>query len=457
MRIVIAGTGYVGLVSGTCLAAKGHNVICIDIKPSIVANINKAIPPIYEEGLEALLQQVITSGHLKAGVDLQVALTDAEGVIIAVGTPNNTQGTIDLTYVLACAREIGAYIKKVDRFLPVIVKSTVVPGTTDTAIKNEIEQASGKKLGQFGLGMNPEFLREGKAVSDFMEPDRIVLGYEDEGTLAFLQALYAPWGCEKLAVNTRTAELIKYTNNALLATQISAVNEIANLAAAMGGIDVQDVMRGVYLDKRWNPSIDGQRVNPEILAYLVPGCGFGGSCFPKDVQALHAHGDQLGLPMAMMKAVLSVNDTQPLEVIAGLKKVVGDLAGQRCLVLGLAFKPETDDVRESASLRIISALLDHKAQVSAHDPVAVKNFATALGPRSNGITYVSDWKSAAATAEVIIIATKWPEYSALSTLGLQGKIIFDARRLLKKEDLPFARYLSIGYNGHATRSPLKVR
>lgn len=442
MRITIVGTGYVGLVSGVCLAAKGHNVICVDINERIVNSLNNAVPTIYELGLESLLKETISAGRFKATTDLQAALADSDGVVVAVGTPSEN-GIIDLTYVRAVSRQIGDFIKTFGGILPVVVKSTVVPGTTDTVVRQEIEAASGKKHGAFGLGMNPEFLREGNAVTDFMEPDRIVLGHEDPHTLAFLQGLYAPWSCEKLCVNTRTAEMIKYSNNSLLAVQISAVNELANVAAALGGIDVLDVMKGVHLDKRWNPIIDGKRVNPEILSYLIPGCGFGGSCFPKDVQALRSQGAQMGLPMSMLNAVLSINEAQPLEVVSILEREMGSLKGRSCLLLGLAFKPDTDDVRESASLPIVRSLVEKEVALTAHDPIATENFQNVSGEVN--ISYCPDWKAALSNSEIVIIATKWAEYKDLEGMDLSGKIIFDARRLLDSKSLSKnTRYLSIG-------------
>lgn len=443
MRLAVIGTGYVGLVSGVCLAAKGHEVVCVDINPSVVEQLNRGKPHIYEQGLEYLLGEVLAAGRFRATADLDAALAQSDGVMLAVGTPSEN-GVIDLDFVRAAARQIGAFLKAHDRFLPIIVKSTVVPGTTDGVVREELEAASGKRLGQFGLGMNPEFLREGNAITDFIEPDRIVLGYEDNETRNFLEALYAPWDCDKLYVNSRTAELIKYSNNALLAVQISAVNEIANLAARLGGIDILDVMNGVHLDKRWNPISGGRRSNPEILSYLVPGCGFGGSCFPKDVQALRSHGEQLGLPMQMLNAVLSVNESQPMEALRILRQDAGDLSGRRCLVLGLAFKPDTDDVRETASLRLISGLLDHGAAVTAHDPIATDNFKRLLGARCGEVAFCGDWRQQALLSDIIVVATKWSEYADLAQLGLRGKIIMDARRLLSPRDVHPNRYLSIG-------------
>lgn len=443
MHVTIIGTGYVGLVSGVCLASKGHQVICVDTDISIVEGLNKAIPHIFEQGLEELLRQVVSSGRFHATNDLQAALTEADGALIAVGTPSE-HGVIDLSYVLQVAREIGQFLKSSDRFLPIVVKSTVIPGTTDTVLRREIEKASGKTLGAFGLGMNPEFLREGVAVDNFMNPDRIVFGYEDEKTLNFQKELYASWECDKVAVNSRTAELTKYVSNSLLAVQISAVNEMANFAAALGGVDILEVLKGVHLDKRLNPIVAGKRVEPELLTYLIPGCGFGGSCFPKDVQALQSQGEQFGLPMAMLNAVLSVNEAQPLEVVAILERELGSLGGRKCLVLGLAFKPDTDDVRESASLRIVAGLLERGASVSAHDPVATENFKRTFGAQSKAVAFCEDWTAAIADAEIIIIATKWQEYCALIEHNLAGKAVFDARRLIPRERLSGARYLTIG-------------
>lgn len=448
MKLAVVGTGYVGLVSGVCLAARGHDVTCVDLNPSIVERLNRAEPTIHERGLPALLAEVHGAGNFRATTQLTQALEGAESVLLAVGTPSEN-GVIDLKYIRAAAREIGSVLRDRDEYLSVIVKSTVVPGTTDTVVREEIEAASGRKLGEgFGLGMNPEFLREGEAIEDFMEPDRIVFGHEDATTLAHLRALYAPWDVDKLEVNTRTAEMIKYANNCLLATQISAVNEIANLAAAVGGIDAMDVMAGVHLDKRWNPILEAGRntgrANPKILTYLIPGCGFGGSCFPKDVQALRSQGEAAGLKMEMLNAVLSVNETQPGQVRRILEMEVGALAGKRVLLLGLAFKPETDDVRESASLSIAADLLDAGAHVTAHDPIATENFIRAFADRSDEITFTEDWRAAMAQAEIVVIATRWSDYAAVGENLGPDQILFDARRLVPPTVAMAGTYLTIG-------------
>lgn len=443
MKLVVVGTGYVGLISGVCLAAKGHDVACIDINPAVVDMLNAGRPHIHERGLEPLLEEVLRKRAFRASSNLHAAMDGAELVLVAVGTPSEN-GAIDLSYVKTAVGQIGAYLKTANRHVSVVIKSTVVPGTTDTFVRAELVRSSGLPPSRFGLGMNPEFLREGEAIEDFMAPDRIVFGHEDVETLERLEALYAPWDCDKLAVNTRTAELIKYANNAILATQISAMNEIANLSAAIGGVDMMDVVKGVSLDKRWSPIVGEGRVTPGVISYLTPGCGFGGSCFPKDVQALRTQGVREGLPMRMLNAVLSVNEAQPRQVADIIERDAGSIASKRVLLLGLAFKPDTDDVRESASLRIAADLVGRGAHVVAHDPIAIDNFQKAIGPLATEIAFTREWRAEIAAAEIIIVATRWGEYRALADAALNGKIVFDARRLFAPSTLEGARYLTIG-------------
>ena len=448
MRVAIIGSGYVGLISGVCLASKGHKVICVDTQLEIVEALNSARPHIYEKGLQPLLESVLKSGFFHATADMDFALSESEVVIVAVGTPSHN-GIINLDYIQDVSNQIGSFLKRTRKFLSVVIKSTVVPGTTDTIVRKEIEKASGKTFPDFGLGMNPEFLREGEAIADFMDPDRIVIGYEDQRTLTLLEELYAPWKCNKIRVNTRTAELIKYANNTLLATQISAINEIANLAAKIGGIDIMDVVEGIHLDKRWNPIFENKRLSPLILSYLIPGCGFGGSCFPKDVQALRAHGIQHGITMKLLDAVLDINEEQPHQVLKILLQELGTIYGQKILVLGLAFKPETDDVRESSSIKIVRDMLDNGAELFLHDPIAVDNFKKLITFSSDNLIFVKDWKNYLSMANIIIIATKWSEYYDLVSYDLRNKVIFDARRMFSPEKCNGAKYLAIGLRSHS--------
>ncbi|MGY4473566.1 UDP-glucose dehydrogenase family protein [Bradyrhizobium sp. USDA 3364] len=433
MRIAIVGSGYVGLVSGVCLAANGHDVTCVDLRNDVVAQLNVGVPHIHERGLPELLKSVLASARFRATTDLHASLETAEIALIAVGTPSEN-GAIDLSAVRQCARQIGAYLATIPHHLSVVVKSTVIPGTTDTMVRQELKHSSGKKLGTFGLGMNPEFLREGEAIEDFMEPDRIVIGQEDERTP----------NRDKVRVNSRTAEMIKYANNAILATQISIVNELANLCAAVDGVDALDVMRGVHLDKRWSPITPLGRLAPQILTYLVPGCGFGGSCFPKDVEALRTHGESLGFPMNMLNAVLDVNAAQPGQIVSTLERKCGPLFGRRILVLGLSFKPDTDDIRESASIKIVRDLLRVEADVKCYDPLAMENFKFAIGIAANRIRFSSNWRREVEWAEIVIIATRTQEYGELASLCVAGKTVFDARRLISAAALLTADYLPLG-------------
>ena len=304
MRVSIIGAGYVGLVTGVCLAEKGHQVFCVDKDPQKVDNINNAISPIYEEGLEELLQRNVNR-TFRATVDIYESILGSNITLIAVGTPFDGN-QIDLTQVREVSVQIGRALKDKTDFHAVIVKSTVVPGTTDEVVLPNLEKTSGKKAGlEFGVGMNPEFLTEGQAVADFMNPDRIVLGANDDNSMLHLERLYDAFdGIPKLKTNSKTAEMIKYASNAMLATQISFANEIAKLCSTLGGVDVVDVMKGVHLSNYLRPTaLDGSRIQAPISSFLEAGCGFGGSCLPKDVKALIVHGERAGSPMHSRSAV----------------------------------------------------------------------------------------------------------------------------------------------------------
>lgn len=457
MNLTVIGTGYVGLVSGVCLASRGHRVTCVDKRPEVVDKINRAEPPIHEDGLPELLkQEVQVAGRLRATIQLAEALENADLILLAVGTPSDAEGKMDVRFLEAAVKEVGNWFRTTGRQIPLVVKSTVLPGTTDTLVAGWLAEASGLSKEQLQLGMNPEFLREGQAVGDFLNPDRIVLGATDSVTATRLSELYASWDCDKLETNPRTAEMIKYANNALLALQISAANELANLATAIGGVDIAEVMQGVYLDHRWNPLWDANqtassstpaRANPKILTYLKPGCGFGGSCFPKDVSALKNRGQELGLPMHVFEAVLQVNRLQPAEVIRLLERAVGDQwSNLKIGVLGMAFKPGTDDIRESASLVIVQELLNAQASVSAHDPVALEPSKAYFS--GSDVVWQNDWQRIAEESDVLIVATAWEDYRELPGL-LQNspqKVVVDPRRFFQPDQFPNHRYYSIGLN-----------
>ena len=445
MKLAILGTGYVGLVSGVCLASVGHRVTCFDINESAINDLNQGISPIYEPGLDELLD--LHTDNLLFKVLNHVnerSIMDFDAVLVAVGTPT-VNGRADLSQIESVARMLGQQIRLSSKFISIIIKSTVLPGTTDTFFKKIVEEESGKKLGDFGLGMNPEFLREGNAVEDFLAPDRIVFGYEDSATLSRLCDIYKPWDCDKLEVNSRSAEMMKYVNNALLATLISTVNEYSNIARAITNIDFEKVMHGVQLDNRWSPvDNNGVRVRPKIIDYLSAGCGYGGSCFPKDVAAISSLASDLSITAPLLSAVISVNEKQPRVVIDILKKEVVDLSSKAVLLLGLAFKPNTDDVRESVSLKLLSELSVQAKKVYAHDPIAIPNAKKSLNFDQN-IEYTSNWRDKLVDVDVVVIATNWPEYRDLSEYldSLEGKTVFDTRSLISASEVPNTQYLSV--------------
>lgn len=444
MKISVVGTGYVGLVSGVCLAEKGHDVTCVDNSLEKVEKINRGMSPIYEEGLDTLLKNNIGVG-LKATSDLESAIVNSDITLIAVGTPFDGD-EIDLQYIRQVAQEIGSALKNKSGYHVVVVKSTVVPGTTDDVVLPIIEEFSGLTAGKdFGVGMNPEFLREGTAIKDFMNPDRIVLGGIDDKSREALGRVYELFpNVDTLKVNNKTAEMIKYTSNSLLATLISFSNEIGNLCASLGDIDAIDVMRGVHQDKRVSPILgDGQRITPGITAYLEAGCGFGGSCFPKDVKALIAHGEKAGQAMSLLKTVISVNKVQPDQVLQYLGRHFPDLEEVRVAILGLAFKPGTDDMRESPAIPIVQELISAGANITAYDPVAQEEAKKIFGIKA--INYHGSVEDTVRNAQAILLLTRWDEFKGLPEVLAKLKsspVIVDGRRMLSKNCV--ARYEGIG-------------
>jgi len=444
MKISVAGTGYVGLVSGVCLADLGHEVICIDIDQEKVDQINRGESPIYEKGLEVMMQKNL-GGRLKAGYDLHQAVLETDLTLIAVGTPFDGE-LIDLGYIKAVSAQIGQALAEKNDYHMVVVKSTVVPGTTEDVVLPVLEKASGKIAGEeFGVGMNPEFLKEGEAIQDFMNPDRIVLGGIDQRSIGCLAELYSVFeNVDKLETSCRTAEMIKYTANSLLATLISFSNEMANLCAAIGGVDIKDVMAGVHLDRRLSPILkNGERITPAITTYIEAGCGFGGSCFPKDVKALVAYGRTHDEPMRLLESVIDINENQPYKMLALLNDQFKNLNGVKIAILGLAFKPGSDDMRESPAIPIIQSILDQKGRIVAFDPVA-KHEAVKLFPE-DVVSYSESLNDAINNVDVIMIITHWPEFGALP--GLLARIVdtpfvIDGRRMLDKHSIK--RYTGIG-------------
>jgi len=407
MNLAIIGTGYVGLVTGVCFAKLGHHVTCVDIDQEKIRKINNGVSPIFEEGLDNLL--LTNKDKIAATADYSSALQKSDITFLCVGTPSMKNGTIDLSYLKEATKQIATILKNKNSWHLVVVKSTVLPGTTHNIVLPLLEQYSGKKVGiDIGLAMNPEFLKEGVAIKDFLEPDRIVIGSNDERSRITLRELYKNFSCPIIATSLSAAEMIKYASNAFLATKISFINEIGNLCKKLG-IDTYDVATGMGLDKRIG------------RPFLDSGIGWGGSCFPKDVDALIAWAKEIKESTRIIESTKAVNTDQPLRLVEILKKHIPKLKGKTIGVLGLAFKPNTDDIRESRAIPIIKELLRNGAHIKAYDPQAIDNFKT-LYPQ---IQYCSS-ASEVLTADAILITTKWKEFT---TLNYQGKIVIDGRRL----------------------------
>jgi UDPglucose 6-dehydrogenase len=412
MEISIIGGGYVGTVTGICLAELGNNVTIVDIDIEKIDKINNGIPPIYEPGLQEILEK--NSEKIHATKKLHSAVMNTDISFICVGTPSGNDGSIDLKYIESAAADIGKALRKKERFHVIIVKSTVIPGTCDTVVVPCIARNSGKvrDIG-FAVCSNPEFLREGRAVYDFHHPDRIIIGSENIECLKILRQLYSGFDCPFIECSIKTAEMIKYVSNAFLALKISYANEIGNLCKVMG-IDSYDVFKGVGLDNRIGP------------LFFNAGLGFGGSCFPKDVKALQSLAKSYKITPILLNAVLQVNSEQPGKMISLLEQHLS-LDNKKIGVLGLAFKPDTDDIREAKSIEIVTSLLAKGARVIAYDPMAVSNFKK-LFP---GITYTNSAEELVVITDALVIVTEWPEFEKLN---YKGKIVIDGRRIIKAKE-----------------------
>ncbi len=414
MKVSIVGTGYVGLVTGVCLAELGHDVVCVDVARDRVEKINQGVPPIYEERLEEMLREGLRLGRLKATTDLGGAVRETELSLICVGTPSGLLDYIDLKYVEEVSKEIGTVLKGKDAYHVVVVKSTVVPGTTEHVVMPLLERHSGKKAGKdFGVCMNPEFLREGRAIDDYMHPDRIVVGGIDGRSTEKLLELYKGFDCPILKTNPKTAEMVKYATNSFLVTKISFINEIGNICKSLG-IDVYEVAKGVGMDSRISPH------------FLNAGIGFGGSCFPKDVKALVGKAKEVYYRPILLNAALEVNEAQPLRLVELLEHRAGPLEGVDVVVLGLAFKPGTDDMREAPAIKIVHSLLKRGAKVHVTDPKALGEARKIFGDHER-LEYCLTAQEAVARGRYVLIVTEWPEFRIKDLY--RGKVVLDGRRV----------------------------
>jgi UDPglucose 6-dehydrogenase len=430
MRIAMIGTGYVGLVSGACFADFGHRVTCVDKDSAKIDGLNAGRMPIWEPGLEALVKANAERGRLTFTTDLASAVAGAGAVFIAVGTPaRRGDGHADLTFVFDAVREIARVIEP---GTVVVTKSTVPVGTGDRI--EEILREEG--VSDVSVASNPEFLREGAAIADFKHPDRIVVGAEDERAQEALREIYRPLFLNRapiLITGRRTAELTKYAANAFLAVKISFINEIADLCEAVDA-DVQDVARGIGLDNRIGPK------------FLHAGPGYGGSCFPKDTLALLQTADKFGVDQRIVRTTVEVNDERKEKMVDRVERAVGDLGGKRVAVLGLAFKPNTDDMREAPSIPLVNGLVERGASVSAFDPVARHQAEQVL----SNVDFADDAYAAADGADALVIVTEWDEFRALDLERiaglLRGKVLVDLRNVYDRADAEEAglAYLGVG-------------
>ncbi len=438
-RISVVGTGYVGLSTAVGFAGKGYCVITSTHELEKASLVNKGIPPFHEPGLAESLARVVKDGNLKCVVGREEAILNTDVTFLAVGTPSQSDGSIELQLIESSAHEIGEAIKKKNSYHLLVVKSTVVPGTTENVVKTALEKSSGKKCGvDFGLCMSPEFLRQGFALFDTMNPDRIVIGGYDQKSGDTLEALYREFYAEKTPPIIRTqlssAELIKYASNAFLATKISFINTIANMCEKIPGADVTQVAKAMGLDKRIGP------------LFLNAGLGYGGSCFPKDVKALIAYSKKLGYEPELLENVEKINATQPLKAVELSEKLLGDLKGKNVAILGLAFKPDTDDMRETRAIPIINQLLKKQAKITAYDPVAIPKAKTILKDK---IKYAKSIKECLKNSDICILVTEWDEFTKLTPedfiQNMHQAILIDGRRIYDpKEFSQKIRFEAIG-------------
>jgi UDPglucose 6-dehydrogenase len=437
VRLAIFGTGYVGTVTGTCFADLGNHVTCVDVSEQRIARLRTGDPVIYEPGLAELLRKNLGAGRLEFTTDATAAVASADVIFICVGTPPRSTGEADLSYVQAVARTIGKHM----RGYKIVINKSTVPVGTYALVQRAVREAQEGPEVAFDVVSNPEFLREGSAVADSQNPDRVVIGVESERARAVLETLYRPVvraGQTIMFTTIPSAEMIKYASNAMLATRISFMNEISHLCESMGA-DVKEVARGMGLDRRIGP------------LFLDAGCGYGGSCFPKDVKALAHLLEQQGLTSTLLQAVTYINERQKMTVVQKLKRFLPALDGATVAIWGLAFKPRTDDIREAPAITVIEELLRGYATVRAYDPEAVENTRRVF-PDASRVYFAKSAYEALEGADALVILTDWDEFRAPDLLrmkeSMRRPIIVDGRNILDPRDMKFMGF-SYGSMGRA--------
>ena len=436
LKLAILGMGYVGLTSSVAFAKHGFRSICTTTTPEKAENLNRGIPPFYEPGLDGLVREMVDKGLLLGSADNVEAVRQSDVTFICVGTPSLPDSSADLSAVEVTARDVGEALREKDDYHVIVAKSTIPPGTTENIILPIVEGHSGKKAGEdFGMCMNPEFLRQGEAIRDSLNPDRIIIGQFDEKSGDVLEYVYKDYQCPKIRCDIRAAELIKYAANSLLATKITFANEFSRICEKFN-VDVYEVMKGVGLDFRINP------------LFLNAGCGFGGSCFPKDVNAIVALAKNLDVETPLLDSVLYTNELQPMYFVELINRAVGTINEKVVAFLGLSFKPNTDDTRETRALPIIQKLHELGAKIKAYDPKAIENFKRLI---DLPIEYYEDLVETLRDSDVAVIQSDWKEIRDIKADDfkrlLRKPIVVDGRRTYDPQELldNGVKYLGIGW------------
>jgi UDPglucose 6-dehydrogenase len=428
MNVVVVGCGYVGLVSGVCFATLGHKVLGVEIDEGRAELIESGTPPFHEPGLEEMLQSCLSDGTFRVTSQIEEAVA-GEVIFLCVQTPLGPDGELNTNFLADAVRQVAVTLSDSGGRHVLVVRSTVVPGTTETLVA-PISRAHNPAV---AVASNPEFLREGSAVADFLEPDRIVIGCKETWAADLVADLYASLMPVVVHVTPSAAELAKCASNALLATLISFSNQLARIAEAIPGVDVEDVLAIIHKDRRLSPVTGGQTISPGILAYLKPGCGFGGACLPKDLSALNHYASSVGEPAGLLQAAIDINQTQPARVVSITRDALGGLEERHVTLLGLAFKAGTDDLRESPGLRIVDLLLREGTKVVAYDPLVAPAALREL--EDKGVTIASDIQAAIRDADACVIATRATEFREVGEIlhrkNDKHTVVIDGRRLLE--------------------------
>jgi UDPglucose 6-dehydrogenase len=444
-RIGVVGLGYVGLPLACAFASKSFKVIGLDTDLEKIELIKRGETPIYEEGLQELLRKVLEEKSLKVTSSYREMVEESEACFICVGTPSNPDGSVDLRYVREAIEMLGESLRRVDKYFLLVVRSTIPPGTTLNVIKRILEEKSGRRLGEYGLCFNPEFLREGRALYDIFNPDRVIIGAIDEESGKLLLDIYKKFHGESippvLMTNPTNAELIKYANNVFLATKVSFINMVSQLCQRIPNADVKVVAEGIGMDKR---------IGRE---FLNAGLGWGGSCFPKDVKAFLRFGEELGLRSKLVESIIEINEAQIENAVKLAEELVGRLEGRTISILGLAFKPNTDDVRESRAIRLIEELLKYDVEIKVHDPKALEKAKKILGDR---VIYCKTIEECLTGSDLCILATEWAEYKELKQEMLKkymrSPALLDCRRLYDPGEFKQIKFAAIGLGPRYVKS-----